>query len=75
MLGGLDDRAAQRPDIERRREPLCVPGQRRRSRPQDTVAAAGLEVDDLLDWPGVPLMFSFADRNGNRFYVSETTAP
>jgi hypothetical protein len=41
----------------------------------DTVAAAGLEVGDLLDWPGVPLMFSFADRDGNRFYVSETSAP
>ena len=40
----------------------------------DTVAAVGLEVGDLLDWPGVPLMFSFADRDGNRFYVSETSA-
>ena len=39
----------------------------------DTVAAVGLEVGDLLDWPGVPLMFSFADPDGNRFYVSETS--
>jgi catechol 2,3-dioxygenase-like lactoylglutathione lyase family enzyme len=38
------------------------------------VAAAGLEAGDLLDWPGVPLMFSFTDLDGNRFYVSETTA-
>jgi hypothetical protein len=37
------------------------------------VAAAGLVPDDLLDWPGVPLMFSFLDLDGNRFYVSETT--
>ena len=37
------------------------------------VAAAGLEVGDLLDWPDVPLMFSFLDLDGNRFYVSETS--
>jgi hypothetical protein len=39
----------------------------------DTVVAAGLDADDVLDWPGVPLMFSFADLDGNRFYVSETS--
>ena len=39
----------------------------------DTVVAAGLDADDLLDWPGVPLMFSFADPDGNRLYVSETS--
>jgi hypothetical protein len=38
------------------------------------VEAAGLSVGDLLDWPGVPLMFSFLDLDGNRFYVSETPA-
>jgi hypothetical protein len=38
------------------------------------VAAAGLAVGDLLEWPGVPLMFSFLDLDGNRFYVSETPA-
>jgi hypothetical protein len=38
------------------------------------VVAAGLEVGDLLDWPDVPLMFSFVDLDGNRFYVSETSA-
>ena len=37
------------------------------------VVAAGLEAGDLLDWPGVPLMFSFTDLDGNRFYVSATT--
>ena len=35
------------------------------------VAAVGLDVGDLLDWPDVPLMFSFVDLDGNRFYVSE----
>jgi predicted enzyme related to lactoylglutathione lyase len=35
------------------------------------VTTAGLEAGDLLDWPGVPLMFSFVDPDGNRFYVSE----
>ena len=39
------------------------------------VAAAGLDVGDLLDWPDVPPMFSFADPDGNRFYVSEASAP
>ena len=40
---------------------------------RDAVAAVGFDVGDLLDWPGVPLMFSFADADGNRFYVSETS--
>jgi hypothetical protein len=39
----------------------------------DAVAAAGLDAGDLLDWPGVPPMFSFTDPDGNRFYVSETS--
>ncbi len=38
------------------------------------VEAAGLDAGELLDWPGVPLMFSFTDLDGNRFYVSATTA-
>ncbi|HEY7105539.1 MAG TPA: VOC family protein [Acidimicrobiia bacterium] len=38
------------------------------------VAAAGLDAGDLLDWLGVPLMFSFVDPDGNRFYVSESSA-
>jgi hypothetical protein len=37
------------------------------------VKAVGLDPDELLDWPGVPLMFSFVDRDANRFYVSETS--
>jgi hypothetical protein len=36
------------------------------------VEAAGLDAGELLDWPDVPLMFSFVDLDGNRFYVSET---
>jgi hypothetical protein len=40
----------------------------------ESVAAAGLDAGELLDWPGVPLMFSFVDLDGNRFYVSETSA-
>lgn len=35
------------------------------------VGAVGFEAGELLDWPGVPLMFSFTDVDGNRFYVSE----
>jgi len=42
---------------------------------QAAVAAAGLDVGDLLDWPDVPLMFSFVDPDGNRFYVSGMPAP
>jgi hypothetical protein len=38
------------------------------------VEAAGFEVGELLDWPNVPLMFSFVDLDGNRFYVSESPA-
>lgn len=37
------------------------------------VADTGLDAGDLLDWPDVPLMFSFVDLDGNRFYVSETS--
>ena len=31
----------------------------------------GLDVGELLDWSTAPLMFSFVDPDGNRFYVSE----
>jgi predicted enzyme related to lactoylglutathione lyase len=31
----------------------------------------GVDVGELLDWPGVPLMFSFKDVDGNTFYLSE----
>lgn len=39
----------------------------------ESVAAGGLDAGDVLDWPGVPLMFSFVDLDGNRFYVSEAS--
>jgi hypothetical protein len=35
------------------------------------VAALGLDAGELLDWDTAPLMFSFVDHDGNRFYVSE----
>jgi catechol 2,3-dioxygenase-like lactoylglutathione lyase family enzyme len=39
-----------------------------------TLRQLGLEVGDLLDWPTAPLMFSFLDPDGNRFYVAEAPA-
>jgi hypothetical protein len=35
------------------------------------VAELGCAPGEVLDWPEVPLMFSFTDPDGNRFYVSE----
>ena len=35
------------------------------------VIEAGLSAGDLLDWETAPLMFSFVDHDGNRFYVSQ----
>jgi catechol 2,3-dioxygenase-like lactoylglutathione lyase family enzyme len=37
------------------------------------LAARGLEVGDLLDWETAPLMFSFLDLDGNRFYVGQSS--
>jgi catechol 2,3-dioxygenase-like lactoylglutathione lyase family enzyme len=31
----------------------------------------GVEVGELLRWPGVPLMFSFRDLDGNTYYLAE----
>ena len=31
----------------------------------------GVDVDEILRWPGVPAMFSFRDVDGNSYYVSE----
>ena len=33
----------------------------------------GIEVGDLLRWPGVPPMFEFRDTDGNRFEIVEAT--
>jgi catechol 2,3-dioxygenase-like lactoylglutathione lyase family enzyme len=35
------------------------------------VSQLGFEVGELLDWETAPLMFSFCDQDGNRFYVTE----
>jgi len=35
------------------------------------VTEVGLTAGELLDWETAPLMFSFVDLDGNRFYVSE----
>jgi lactoylglutathione lyase len=29
----------------------------------------GVDVDDLMQWPGVPPMFSFRDPDGNTLYI------
>ena len=36
-----------------------------------TIAGEGLDVGELLDWETAPLMFSFVDYDGNRFYVTQ----
>ena len=36
-----------------------------------SLAALGLKVGDLLDWPTAPLMFEFWDLDGNTMYVAE----
>lgn len=40
-----------------------------------TLGQLGLDVGELLDWETAPLMFSFLDPDGNRFYVTELTMP
>lgn len=35
------------------------------------LSAKGLDVGELLDWESAPLMFSFHDFDGNRFYVGQ----
>ena len=32
---------------------------------------AGVDTDELLEWPGVPPMFSLRDPDGNRLYISQ----
>ena len=36
--------------------------------------ARGIEVGDLLRWPGVPPMFEFKDADGNKFEIVEGSA-
>jgi lactoylglutathione lyase len=35
------------------------------------MTTAGVDVDELLRWPGVPPMFDFRDPDGNTYYVSQ----
>lgn len=37
------------------------------------LSSRGVDVDELLRWPGVPPMFDFRDQDGNVLYVSENT--
>jgi lactoylglutathione lyase len=32
---------------------------------------AGVDTGELLEWPGVPPMFSLHDQDGNRLYISQ----
>jgi lactoylglutathione lyase len=36
------------------------------------LTAAGVDVDDILRWPGVPAMFAFRDPDGNAFSITES---
>jgi hypothetical protein len=36
-----------------------------------SMTAAGVDVSELLRWPGVPLMFSFRDIDANTYYLAE----
>ena len=35
------------------------------------LAAAGIDSDEILRWPGVPAMFAFRDPDGNAFSITE----
>ncbi len=37
----------------------------------DRLAARGVDVGDLLHWPGVPPMFDLRDPDGNTLYIVE----
>jgi catechol 2,3-dioxygenase-like lactoylglutathione lyase family enzyme len=34
--------------------------------------AAGVDIGEILRWPGVPAMFAFRDPEGNAFSITET---
>ncbi len=36
-----------------------------------TLRSRGVDIDDVLRWPGVPAMFTFRDVDHNTFYVVE----
>jgi lactoylglutathione lyase len=37
------------------------------------LAARGVEVDELLRWPGVPTMFAFRDQDGNELRIIQAS--
>ena len=37
--------------------------------------AAGVDIDDILRWPGTPAMFAFRDPDGNALSLTETSTP
>lgn len=41
------------------------------ARDHEAFVRHGIDVSELLDWPGIPLMFSFRDPDGNRLYIVE----
>jgi catechol 2,3-dioxygenase-like lactoylglutathione lyase family enzyme len=38
------------------------------------LTTAGVDVDEILRWPGVPAMFAFRDPEGNAFSITETAS-
>lgn len=40
---------------------------------RDALGSGGVNVGELLTWPGVPPMFTFDDPDGNRFVIIEQT--
>jgi catechol 2,3-dioxygenase-like lactoylglutathione lyase family enzyme len=39
----------------------------------EAMLAEGIDVDDVLRWPGVPPMYAFRDQDGNGLEIIETT--
>lgn len=39
------------------------------------MTADGVDVDDIMRWPGVPAMFAFRDPDGNAFSITGDSAP
>ena len=37
------------------------------------MAAGGIDVDEILRWPGTPAMFAWRDPDGNAFSITGTT--
>ncbi len=39
----------------------------------EALTGRGVDTDELLRWPGVPVMFAFRDPDGNRFKMMEAS--